>query len=145
MNPPTTLQPETSGRTRRGVALGVAGAAVALLAVVGMTFVVGLSGGPSTVSRITFVNPTVYSLNVEVNPGSGGSWTSAGFVPKQSTTDVEEVPDQGATWIFRFDGQGHQGGELRLTRDELERDGWRIEIPDEVGRRLHDAGAPPTP
>lgn len=145
MSPPTTLRPEAPRRSRRVVALGIAGLVLGMLAVVGMTLLVGLSGGPATVPRITFVNPTVYALNVEVNPGTGASWTSAGFVPKQSTTTVEEVPDQGDLWIFRFDGQGERGGELRRTREELEGDGWRVEIPEEVGRRLAEAGAPPTP
>ena len=145
MSPPTTLQPEAPRRTRRGTILGIAGIALALLAVLGMTFLVGLSGGPATVARITFVNPTVYSLNVEVKPETGTAWSSAGFVPRQSTTVVEEIPDQGDVWIFRFDGQGRHGGELRRTRVELEGDGWRVEIPDEVGERLAAAGAHPTP
>lgn len=145
MSHPTTLQPEAPRRTRRGVALGIAATVSGLVAVLAITFLVGLSGGPSTVPRITFVNPTAYSLSVEVNPGAGAGWTSAGFVPKESTTGVEEVPDQGDVWVFRFDGQGEHGGELRRTREELERDGWHIEIPDEVGERLAAAGAPPTP
>lgn len=145
MSPPTAIQTEAPRRTRRGVALGIAGLIAAVLAVLGMTFLVGLSGGPTTVPRITFVNPTAYSLDVEVSSGTGDSWSSAGFVPKESTAAVEEVADQGDVWLFRFDGQGHRGGELRRTREELERDGWRLEIPDEVGQRLKDAGAPPTP
>jgi hypothetical protein len=55
------------------------------------------------------------------------------------------VVDQGEVWLFRFDSQGKTGGELRLNRSELEASGWRIAIPDEVGTRLADAGAPPTP
>ena len=41
--------------------------------------------------------------------------------------------------------QGETGGEVRLSRSELEGSGWRIVIPAEVGTRLADAGAPPTP
>ena len=145
MSPPTTLRPDAPGRSRRTVTLGLAGIAAGLAVVVGLTFLVGLSEGPDTVPRITFVNPTVYSLDVSITPGTGGASSPAGFVPKESTAVIEEVADQGDVWIFRFDGQGESGGELRLTRQQLESHGWRVEIPAEVGQRLADAGAPPTP
>ncbi len=145
MTPPTTVRPDAPGRSRRTVTLGLAGIAAGLAVVVGLTLLVGMSEGPATVARITLVNPTVYSLEVSVTAGTGGASSPAGFVPKQSTAVIEEVPDQGDVWIFRFDGQGRSGGELRLTRQQLERDAWRVEIPVEVGQRLADAGAPPTP
>ena len=72
-------------------------------------------------------------------------WTSAGSVRQLSTADVQEVIDQGDVWQFRFDSQGMSGGQLRLTRAELESAGWHIAIPVEVGTRLAEAGAPPTP
>ena len=105
----------------------------------------GLSSGPKTVSRITFENPTVYALDIEVSPGTGTGWMSAGSVRQKSTADVHEVVDQGDVWLFRFDSQGGTGGELRLTRAELEDTAWRVTIPKEVGTRLAGSGAPPTP
>jgi hypothetical protein len=134
--------PHTNGRR---LLVGAAAIVLGIFAVAVVTYLVGLSGGPSTVARITFVNPTAYSLDVEVSPGTGSSWSSAGFVPKESTAVVEEIPDQGAVWVFRFDAQGHSGGEIHMIRAELQRNGWRIDIPAEIGRRLADAGAPPTP
>ncbi|MDQ4089069.1 MAG: hypothetical protein M3163_02010, partial [Actinomycetota bacterium] len=68
-----------------------------------------------------------------------------GFARQNATTEVHEVTDQGDVWVFRFDSQGATGGELRLTRAQLEASGWTVSIPAEVGRRLADAGAPPTP
>ena len=112
---------------------------------VALTSLVGLSGGPSTVPRLTFENPTAYAIDIEVSAGSSSGWTSAGSVRQRSTADVTEVIDQGDVWLFRFDSQGETGGELRLTRSELEASGWRIVIPTEVGARLIEAGAPPTP
>jgi hypothetical protein len=123
--------------------LGVAG--LALLTALALAFVAGLSGGPSTVARITFENPTVYALDIEVSPGTGTGWTSAGSVRQGSTAVVQEVVDQGDVWLFRFDSQGETGGQLRLSRAELEASGWRVAIPAEVGTRLAEAGAPPTP
>ncbi len=49
---------------------------------------------------------------------------------------MSEVIDQGDVWVFRFDSQGESGGELRLSRTELEAAGWRVSIPAEVGARL---------
>jgi hypothetical protein len=145
MNPPTIVQPDAREKVNRSLRLGVGAAVLCVVAAVALASVVGLSGGPATVPRLTFQNPTAYALDVEVSPGTGTGWTSAGSVRQQSTTDVNEVVDQGEVWLFRFDSQGKTGGELRLNRSELEASGWRIAIPDEVGTRLADAGAPPTP
>jgi hypothetical protein len=145
MNPPTVVQPDTPNRVHHRLGLGAAVLVLGLAMAIGLTFVADLSGGPGTVPRITFENPTVYGLDIEVSPGSGTGWTSAGSVRQESTADVEEVIDQGDVWLFRFDSQGASGGELRLTRAELEASGWTVAIPAEVGKRLADAGAPPTP
>lgn len=145
MNNPTVLEPDAANLVRRRLGLGVALVAMAVALVVGLTSLVGLSSGAGTVPRITFENPTAYALSIEVSPGTGTGWTSAGSVRQRSTTEVHEVIDQGDVWLFRFDSQGATGGELRLTRTELEASGWTVVIPDEVGRRLADAGAPPTP
>lgn len=145
MSPPTVVRPETSARARRHVGLAVAVVVVGLAVAAGLTSLVGLSSGPKTVARITFENPTAYALDIEVSSGAAGGWTSAGSVRQRSTAQVAEVVDQGDVWVFRFDSQGASGGELRLSRTELEAAGWRIPIPAEVGVRLAAAGAPPTP
>ena len=145
MNRPAVAQPESPDRTRNTIGLGAGAVVLGLLTVMALTFVVGRSAGPAKVARLTFENPTVYAIEIEVSPGTGTGWTPAGSVRQQSTVDVEEVTDQGDVWLFRFTSQGEVGGELRLTRSELEASGWRIVIPPEVGTRLADAGAPPTP
>ena len=145
MNPPTVTEPQTPNRSPRrvGLLVGVAGLAVA--AAVALASIVDLGGRRATIPRLTYENPTVYALDVEVSPGPGHGWTSAGFVAQRSTGVVEEVPDQGDVWLFRFDSQGETGGELRLSRAELEGAGWKVTIPAEVERRLAEVGAPPTP
>ena len=145
MNPPTIVQPGTARPARRRLGLGLAGAVFALGAVVSITYLAGLSAGPATIHRIVFENPTPYALDIEVSSGPGEGWTSAGSVRQKSTGEVTEVIDQGDVWLFRFDSQGASGGELRLSRAELEASGWRVAIPGEVGDRLAASGAPPTP
>lgn len=145
MNPPTVVEPDTSGRVRRNLRLGAGALALGIVTAVALAFLTGLSGGSPTVARLTFENPTRYALKIDVSPGTGTAWTSAGWIRQQSTADVYEVTDQGDVWLFRFDSQGRTGGELRMSRSELEAAGWRIAIPAEVETRLAEAGAPPTP
>ena len=145
MNPPTAVRPDTTKPAHHRLGIAVAVVIVGLAAAVGLTSLVGLSSGPKTVARITFENPTAYALDIEVSSGSAGGWTSAGSVRQKSTAEVAEVIDQGDVWVFRFDSQGASGGELRLSRTELEASGWRVSIPAEVGARLAGAGAPPNP
>ena len=144
MNRPAVVEPESPDRTHN-TRLGVGAIVLGLVTAVALALVVGRSAGPAKVARLTFENPTVYAIEIEVSPGTATGWTPAGSVRQGSTVDVEEVTDQGDVWLFRFTSQGETGGELRLTRSELEGSGWRIVIPPEVGTRLADAGAPPTP
>lgn len=145
MNPPTVTEPRKPDRSPRrlGQLLGAAGLAVA--AALALASIVDLGGGRATVARLVYENPTDYALDVEVSSGSGEGWTSAGFVGRRSTGVAEEVVDQGDVWVFRFRSQGATGGELRLTRSELDAARWTVAIPADVGRRLAEAGAPPTP
>ncbi len=145
MNPPTVVEPDAPGLVRRNLRLGAGAFALALATAIALAFVLERSGGPSTVRRLTFENPTVYAIDIEVSPGTSTGWTSAGSVRQKSTADVNEVTDQGDVWQFRFRSQGETGGELRLTRSELEASGWRVVIPAEVGTTLAHTGAPPTP
>lgn len=145
MTPPTVIQPNTARRAGRHLGLGAVAIALGLAAILAVTYLVGLSAGPGTVPRIVFENPTEYALDIEVSSGPGQGWTSAGSVRQKSTGEVREVIDQGDVWLFRFDSQGARGGELRLSRTELQASGWRVTIPDEVGARLAGAGAPPSP
>ena len=145
MNPPTVTEPQAPNPSPARVGVLVAVAALAVTAAVALASLVDLGGRRATVPRLIYENPTVYALDVEVSPGPGHGWTSAGFVGQRSTGVVEEVPDQGDVWLFRFDSQGETGGELRLSRAELEGAGWKVTIPAEVERRLAEVGAPPTP
>lgn len=145
MSRPAIAQPESPARVRRTISRGAVSIVAGLMLAVALTFVVDRSGAPARVARVTFENPTAYALDIDVSPGTATGWTSAGSVPQESTADVQEIGDQGDVWLFRFDSQGSSGGELRLSRAELRASGWRVVIPGEVGARLAEAGAPPTP
>ena len=146
MYQPAVVRSDAPERARRRtLSVGVGVIAVALAGALGVASLVGLSGSPATIPRLTFENPTDYALDVDVSPGPGGGWTAAGSVAQKSTAVVEEVVDQGDVWLFRFDSQGRSGGELRLTRAQLEDSGWLIAVPPEVGKRLAESGAPRSP
>ncbi|HEX7166603.1 MAG TPA: hypothetical protein VF230_06455 [Acidimicrobiales bacterium] len=123
--------------------------AVALVALVVAGLAVGplstLVEGPSFVARITFVNPSEYDLSVDATDGTRDGWVSVGTARKESTTSHEAIIDQGEVWIFRFTGQGRDAGELRMTRRDLERATWTVQIPDSIAAELRAEGAPPTP
>jgi len=145
MNRPAIAQPQSPVRVDHHVRLAVVTLVVIVAAAGLLTLVADVSGRPGTVARITFDNPTAYALDIEVSPGTDNGWTSAGSVGQQATADVQEGADQGEVWLFRFDSQGESGGQLRLSRAELKAAAWRVAVPPEVGQRLADAGAPPTP
>lgn len=115
---------------------------VALAALVAGVVVLRLLAGPGFVDRISFENPTVYDLHVEVRGGGGDGWLALATSVRQDTAVVEDVVDVGAVWVFRFSAQGTAAGELRVTREELERDGWRVIVPDRVGERLRELAVP---
>jgi hypothetical protein len=117
---------------------------MAMVAIGTAAWLVGLSrllAGPPFVESLTVVNPTAYDIDVDVTDGARDGWIRLGEVEDSGTTQFEVVLDQGAVWIVRLaDGEG---GELRLTRDELERADWRIEVPRDTDARLRPSWGPP--
>ena len=105
-------------------------------------FVASCSGPPPTVESITIVNPTGYDLDVEVTDRGRTGWLPVAIVEAESQYVAQEVLDQGEVWIFRFRHFGDPVGELSLSRAELGRSGWRVEVPAEVEERLQQLGRP---
>lgn len=99
---------------------------------------------PSSVDRITVTNPAVYDIRIEVT-GNDDGWMAVGMAGRDATSTFDEIMDQGEVWIFRFSAQGEEGGLLRVSRQQLEGDGWRLAIPETVGRTLGERGAPAPP
>lgn len=145
MTGPTTTQPMRPSASRRPP--WSAPVAVVVIVVLGLVLsqLLRVLEVPSHVERVSFENPTVYDLDVEVTDRARDGWVGMGTAVGGATTKMEEILDQGDTWIFRFSGQGRDGGELQLTRRQLERDGWKVTIPEEIGDTLKAQGAQPPP
>jgi hypothetical protein len=141
VSPRTTDRP-APGRDRARV--GPLGWSWLLAALATVTFLIGgnrLLAGPPFVHRITVVNPTPYVIDVDLTGADRHGWLLLGEAEQRTTTVFEEVLDQGSIWIVRLaDGEG---GELRFTRNELVRAGWRVEIPTATETRLRPAWGPP--
>jgi hypothetical protein len=105
-------------------------------------FVSSCSGPAPVVDGITIANPTAYDLDVEVTDEDRDGWLPVAIVEAESEDIVPAITDQGEVWIFRFRHFGDPVGELSFTRTELERNGWRVEVPAEVEDRLQQLGRP---
>jgi hypothetical protein len=126
MNPALVQIDEPPVRSRHQLAVVVAGLLVwsALF-----TGVFALVRDADFVDRVTIVNPTERALDVDVSGSAHRGWTGLATVEPRSTTDVEQVVDQGRHWVFRFTDAGAPVGEVRVSRDRLAHDGWRVRAP----------------
>jgi hypothetical protein len=133
------LAPSARVTSRLPHALAVIGAVAVAAAAA------GVSRPPAFVDRIELVNRSPYELSVDVRGAAARGWVPLGYVDQEATTPVHEVLDQGGRWTFRFSAQGQSGGQLTVSRADLEAGDWRLDIPDAVGERLRGSGAPPSP
>jgi hypothetical protein len=98
----------------------------------------------SLVDEVTIVNNSEYSANVDVTGEARDGWLGLTSVEPQSTTTVQEVIDQGEGWIFRFE-YGGESEEVEISRRELGRNDWTIEVPQSLEQRLRALDVPPPP
>lgn len=105
------------------------------------------SGAAPTVEGVTIVNETAYDVEVEAGAGAGedDGWLPLARVDARSTGSAHDVIDQGDVWVFRFRHWGEPVEEMSLTREGLQGEGWRIEVPETVAERLEQLGRPPAP
>jgi hypothetical protein len=111
--------------------------------VLALLVLVACAGPAPTVDRVTIMNSTDYDIHVDVTGSGTDGWLPLAIVEHGSEKTVHEVIDQGARWTFRFLHEGDRVGEISVARSELEGDGWRVEIPAEIGEQLSDLGTPP--
>jgi hypothetical protein len=57
---------------------------------------------------------------------------------------VQSVFDQGSTWTFRFSTQDRYVGEIVVSRADLVRAGWHVDLDARLYSPLERAGVPPT-
>jgi hypothetical protein len=96
------------------------------------------------VDRVTVVNPTVFHVEVEVGSIEDAGGLVLGAVAREQTQSFADVLDQGRRWVFRFSSGGQLGGQVVLSRDEMEKSGWRVTVPPEVSERLRANGLLPS-
>jgi hypothetical protein len=101
--------------------------------------------GVSFVDEVAVVNDTEYSADIDVTGKAGDGWLLLTSLEPHSTKTVKGVIDQGETWIFRFDYIGQYEKEVEISRRELERSNWTIEVPQSFEQRLRDLGFSPPP
>jgi hypothetical protein len=99
----------------------------------------------SFVGRVTVGNPTDFPVNVEVSGGRGEQWLSLGSAEANSEVTTRDVVDQGDVWVFRFDYLGAHGARVEMSRADLARAGWRVEVPQTLDEDLRAMGFRPPP
>jgi hypothetical protein len=139
----TSERPRLILGSKPGVFVGVVLAVAATVA--GLILVMQSMTLPEHVDELAVENGTDFHLRIEVSDGDGEAWLAVGTVEAETTKAFPRVIDQGEVWLFRFAGQGRMGGELRVDRSQLVRDGWRLVVPESVADELRAQGAPPPP
>jgi hypothetical protein len=82
---------------------------------------------------------------VQVTSSDHDGWLRLTGVPVTDATQYADVLDQGATWVFSFQAQGRDGGEVSVPKARLAAAGWKLDVPQVVIDRLRAAGAPASP
>ena len=120
---------------------------VAGIAVAGVLLVVLLlrsASDPPRVAALTVANPSAFQVNIEVSPTGEERWLDLGAVDRERERTIEELPDLGARWVFRFASGGVDGGRIEVARTVLRDAGWRILGPPDVVERFEAAGLRPS-
>lgn len=120
------------------IALALAGFAVAVLLAVPALRV------PAHVARLTVDNPLPWPVHVQASEPGAPGWLGVGTVDRGQEQAFHSLLDQGDRWVIRFAYAGHHA-ELRVTRAELERAGWRVTVPGDLADQLGDADVPEAP
>ncbi len=141
MSPVATRPRPAPSQSRRNLDVALAAAAMAALA---LLVIMPATRLPSFVDGVTIVNPHPWSVDVDVTGAPRDGAVGLGGVGPDRTQAFTEVIDQGATWIFTFAYAGANGGELSISRTELERARWTITVPDEFTARMRAAGMVPS-
>jgi hypothetical protein len=94
---------------------------------------------------LTLVNTTDYELTVEAARPGDTSWAPIAILDPGQPERVVRPIDQGDEWVLRFQAQGRSGGEVAVSRQQLDEDGGRFVVPATVAEELDAAGATPPP
>ena len=84
--------------------------------------------GPTFVRRVTVENATSLKLDVDTAAAQPDGWVPAGVAFERGATVFRDVLDHGDRWAFRFTNGG-ESVVVRVSRDDLVRNGWRMTVP----------------
>jgi hypothetical protein len=112
---------------------------IAVLVAALLAIAVRITDGPTFVDRVSVVNNTGYDLDVDVTNASHDGWLPLSVATAGTTDVTRDVIDMHDTWVFRFSHEGTPAGELQMSRDQLARDGWKVQVPARVAQQLRTA------
>lgn len=109
-----------------------------------MALIVGLPtlAPRGRVDRLRVTNPLPWHVDVRADGPDVDGAVAVGTVSRGQTGDFHGLPDVGRTWVFRFRYAGVDAGELSVSREQLDQDGWEVTVPAEAGEHLRTAGMP---
>jgi hypothetical protein len=142
MNTNTTPAAGQPASARRADLVQLVVAAVAFAAV--MAAVPPTLRVPPHVDRLTVENPHPWEITVAVTDDDRDGWHPIGALERESEQRFLQLVDQGDRWTFRFSYAGEQA-DLSVTAAQLEEDGWRVTVPDQLAADLRAAGVAETP
>ena len=131
-----------SRSTRRNDVIGIV--MTAGLWVAAMAVVAPLLRTPAHVDQVIVDNPSAWAVDIHASDENADGWVAIGTVEREHEQTFRGVLDQGDIWIFRFSIRDEHV-DTQVTRAELERDHWRVPVPEELTTRLRSAGVPETP
>jgi hypothetical protein len=77
---------------------------------------------------VRVANAGATQVEVDVAPPGDDAWMGLGTARPHETSVFDEVYDIGDEWVVRFWTPEHDA-QVRVTRAQLERAGWKIEVP----------------
>jgi hypothetical protein len=88
-----------------------------------------LPRGATFVDRLTLHNRTNDQLQVALRSAESDDRIPIATLEPHDTTRVDEVGDQGSTWVFVVSRHGRELVRFVIPRDALASASWRLEIP----------------
>ncbi|HEV2070539.1 MAG TPA: hypothetical protein VGR26_12160 [Acidimicrobiales bacterium] len=99
---------------------------------------------PPVIPELTVENSHQWNVSVTITDADREASLAVGALGRETTQTFLKIIDQGERWIFSFRYGGIDGGELVLSRTELEEAGWQITVPEEFAIRMRTAGFSPS-
>jgi hypothetical protein len=147
MNERIRSRPSRADRPALSLGRYVRADATAITIAIAAVLLVGIIvlAGPARIGHLSVTNASEYDINIELTSGQSGTWLPFAVVGQRSTREFQDVLDQGDTWVFAVSAQGRTGGEITVSRTDLEAAGWKFTVPDSAIERIRQDGAPPSP